>query len=635
MKKKTIYFQNCLGVFQGGGCRASAYVGAYKKAVEWGVSFSEVVGTSAGAIIATFIAAGASPNQLEKYIGELDFLSLRNKPEKIKEVAKQKYESILRYIPSKTVKSYLPIYTSLGLYNSQGIKNWVNDKLSEITGKRAPIKFKDLIIETHVIVSDLKTKKVEIFNKENSSNMDVAEAVQYSCNIPIYFQPINLRYVDGGMLSNLATFVFSNKHDRYYNKILAFTLESNIVDNNISSFLDYGNSLISTIVDGGSDIQVNLIEDTHIIKIDTGNILATDFDKMTPTIIEELKNNGANAVEQFFKNELTNIKSNCKNPNILKDSFHTYNKITQLTEKKHEEIIIINNDNKFVYEIFPTLVKWINDETQVYYLYDSCESKDGVHHFDFRNRFLEHSGVNIIKLEKDIPFNGFILDGTSQEFCRAIILNNINAHFHSKFYEGETDYIAITLMRNEIKTYLSKSKKHKLIAEKIKEEELITALRSVNQYNNSLTKLALKNLEIETLIFITQFVRGYKYRQISVLYKMYENYNIELFDSAKLVLRNNQFTMITPPVIEKIGDKYFVIEGNTRLVYAYKNGIKNMNCVVVEGVEEPLPADGRFSIKEVILSDKEVIGENRYDKFDYKYFRKIESAVRNPTKCLL
>ena len=68
---KTKFFQNCLGVFQGGGCRGAAYVGAYKQSIELGISFSELVGASTGSIIAVFIGAGASPKQLEKIIKEL------------------------------------------------------------------------------------------------------------------------------------------------------------------------------------------------------------------------------------------------------------------------------------------------------------------------------------------------------------------------------------------------------------------------------------------------------------------------------------------------------------------------------------------------------------------------------------
>lgn len=59
--KFSKYFNSCKGVFQGGGCKAIAYIGAYKRAYERGVFFSDLAGTSAGAIIATLIAAGAKP----------------------------------------------------------------------------------------------------------------------------------------------------------------------------------------------------------------------------------------------------------------------------------------------------------------------------------------------------------------------------------------------------------------------------------------------------------------------------------------------------------------------------------------------------------------------------------------------
>ena len=72
-KLYTKYFTSCKGVFQGGGCKAIAYIGAYKKAYERGVFFSELAGTSAGSIIASLIAAGAKPNYLEKIVNEINF----------------------------------------------------------------------------------------------------------------------------------------------------------------------------------------------------------------------------------------------------------------------------------------------------------------------------------------------------------------------------------------------------------------------------------------------------------------------------------------------------------------------------------------------------------------------------------
>jgi len=68
MDNRTKNFQNCLGVFQGGGCKGIAFAGAYEEAVNRGVFFSEIVGTSAGSILAAFVGAGAEPAQLNKII---------------------------------------------------------------------------------------------------------------------------------------------------------------------------------------------------------------------------------------------------------------------------------------------------------------------------------------------------------------------------------------------------------------------------------------------------------------------------------------------------------------------------------------------------------------------------------------
>ena len=73
MSEFTKYFDNCKAVFQGGGCKAIAYIGAYEYAYSRGVFFTELAGTSAGAIIAAFIAAGATPDQLIDLVKKTNF----------------------------------------------------------------------------------------------------------------------------------------------------------------------------------------------------------------------------------------------------------------------------------------------------------------------------------------------------------------------------------------------------------------------------------------------------------------------------------------------------------------------------------------------------------------------------------
>lgn len=71
---------------------------------------------------------------------------------------------------------------------------------------------------------------------------------------------------------------------------------------------------------------------------------------------------------------------------MLIDSFQTLNRITQLTDKIYDEVIIVSNDNKFVYDIFPTVTRWLNEKTKITYLYSKCESTDKIENFEFRNK---------------------------------------------------------------------------------------------------------------------------------------------------------------------------------------------------------------------------------------------------------
>ena len=67
-KRRVDQFSSCKGVFQGGGAKGLAYLGAYKAAKEAGVNFTEVCGTSVGSLFAAFIAAGATPQQMQDIV---------------------------------------------------------------------------------------------------------------------------------------------------------------------------------------------------------------------------------------------------------------------------------------------------------------------------------------------------------------------------------------------------------------------------------------------------------------------------------------------------------------------------------------------------------------------------------------
>jgi NTE family protein len=57
-------------VFEGGGAKGMAFVGAYEELVERGHTCGRLLGTSAGAITAAFIAAGYTPVEMLAALNE-------------------------------------------------------------------------------------------------------------------------------------------------------------------------------------------------------------------------------------------------------------------------------------------------------------------------------------------------------------------------------------------------------------------------------------------------------------------------------------------------------------------------------------------------------------------------------------
>ena len=56
------------GVFSGGGIKGFAFVGALQVLEDRGIYFERVAGTSAGAIMACFIAAGYTADEIEELL---------------------------------------------------------------------------------------------------------------------------------------------------------------------------------------------------------------------------------------------------------------------------------------------------------------------------------------------------------------------------------------------------------------------------------------------------------------------------------------------------------------------------------------------------------------------------------------
>lgn len=639
--KKTVHFKNCLGVFQGGGCKAIAFIGAYEEARKRGVYFSEVAGTSAGSIFAALISAGATPEYLDRLVNNTCFSDFNSPVEKM---VSKKYGSkighINKFLPrTKKIKKYKDIFyflLNLGLYSSAQLESWLNDRLKELLGvSEGIINFSDLKIPLHVIATDIQNQNSITWNYNNSPNMSVAYAVRCSCSIPGYFQPVDMKYVDGGLVSNLPTFSVQDD-DIHYEKILCFTLSSQ--SNAVSCVESYITSVVNAVIDGAVHIQGLLQSNTHHIEIKNLPITTTAFHELDEKLIKEIIKIGRDAASSFFDHEVVKISDKSKSINKLNRD-NILNAIVMEQARNYKEILVSLPNTRLVYSLFPTFLDWVHNGLKVIFFTNPLtrQHKD-YEHEKYRRFLLEKLGVIVID-SNQIPLSCVLFRSDEHEYNTSIIIYEdeelIRVAGHGRIYKSIDDKIVheSILKSFQYEHENNNSCKKAFTIERISPSDLTRILKNVKQYKNKRVHIQLKTVNINDIKLLTKYVKSYKYNQISKFINILDEFNIERFESCAIKINDPEKTefIVTPPVIEKYNDEYRLIEGNSRIILSYRDlQLEKIKAIIVEHVEEELPSRGAFSTDCIIVTTKDKVGPKRYNEFNYQYFRKIEEHVRPP-----
>lgn len=266
-------------VFEGGGVRGTALVGAVAAAEEMGVRSSAVAGASAGAIVGSLVAAGYSAAEMRTLLTEKSFRDFK--------------DPISRFTSLRWIKAW----RRLGFYKGDAFRQWISEKLSmKLTGHRhrSP-SFEELPLPLTVVAADVVRQKILIFNRRRSPDLPVADAVRMSMSIPLFFCPVpygNSLVVDGGMLSNFPAWVFEEETREAPLPVLGFRLQPDDVPqrNNLSP-REYIQALITTVVRSGHELQNTHVPNLHLIDLPTLGISTTHFD-ITDTEKDNLYHSG-------------------------------------------------------------------------------------------------------------------------------------------------------------------------------------------------------------------------------------------------------------------------------------------------------------------------------------------------------
>ncbi len=293
------------GIFEGGGVRGIAFLGALRCCNDLGIRWRKLAGTSAGAITAAVLATDLSIDDLEELLGQLDysiFLSKKNSP------------LILNGDPADDLQSpvwtllFLTISRQMGEYSSLPFRQWLESTLAKgdlrtFADVKQQVKDRELKVvisnlsrgEMLVIPDDLQRREsadadalYEQLRLKSAEDFSVAEAVRLSMSIPLFFEPGKLGndiIVDGGILSNFPLWIYDKQSGATPVPPRWFTFGFRLIDTgienqvNINSPVSMLSAMFTTMMKARDRYHQREMDKGRVINIDVteAEVTATHF----------------------------------------------------------------------------------------------------------------------------------------------------------------------------------------------------------------------------------------------------------------------------------------------------------------------------------------------------------------------
>lgn len=328
----TYHFKNL--VFEGGGVKGIAYVGAMEVLENLGIlgDIQRAGGTSAGAINALLFGLNYTPNETKRILKKLNFKNFLDDDWGV-------------------IRDTKRLFEKYGVYKGDFFRKWVGKLIEAKTGNPDST-FNDLAAmrqqkgfrDVYFAGTNLSTGFSEVFSMEHTPRMPVADAVRISMSIPLFFASVrNFRddvYVDGGVLDNYPIKLFdrakylsdssSGVKTEYYaaenaklkrkrrknsayvfnTETLGFRLDSKEEiavfrdqaepkHHEIDSFLDYLVRLIGTMMEFQSSMHLHSDDWRRTIYVDTLGVKTTDFG-LSGARKEALVKSGRESTKSYF-----------------------------------------------------------------------------------------------------------------------------------------------------------------------------------------------------------------------------------------------------------------------------------------------------------------------------------------------
>jgi NTE family protein len=282
-------------VFEGGGARGIAFIGAIQAMEEEKVEWQRLAGTSAGAVIAALLASGYKSYEIKDHLSKLDFSKLRGR-------------TYLNRIP--IFGTLLELMIHLGIYKNDYLEIWMDSLLIEKGIKT----FADLPEEKlKIIASDVTNGQMLVLPDDldrygmTPADFKVSTAVMMSASLPFFFRPVIWKskdrkksyILDGGLLSNFPIWIFDTENPRFPTFGFRFVKDKVNIDPVIPTPLHLFKNIFKTMIQAHDLRHLNKETIERTIQIPTGDINATDFE-LDKAEIDFLYMSGYSSTKEFL-----------------------------------------------------------------------------------------------------------------------------------------------------------------------------------------------------------------------------------------------------------------------------------------------------------------------------------------------
>ncbi|KFE63266.1 patatin-like phospholipase family protein [Hyalangium minutum] len=313
-------------VFQGGGVKGIAYVGALQvlQARNLLRSVENVAGTSAGAITAALVAVGSTAEEMHAILGSTDFASFMDGR-------------------GKFIGGAVRLYEGYGIHKGEEFQQWCRQQISDITKRVTGTAMPDLTFSQlsalaaqqpehfcnlYVVATNLNRQVPEVFSAQTYPDVPLWQAVRMSMSIPLFFEAFPFNgdlYVDGGVSWNYPIDLFDGLIRQpvigkppvsidvgVCAETLGFSLgtpeqiqrlekDGLPLPVSVSDLKTYTKALFNFMLGASNLLHLDPDSIQRTVFIDNANVSTTDF-TLSDELKQKLVDNGVLATTAWFKN---------------------------------------------------------------------------------------------------------------------------------------------------------------------------------------------------------------------------------------------------------------------------------------------------------------------------------------------